>query len=402
MSQIDLALEQWTNALEALSEITGSAADIGLSADPGVPLSPAMQEAVSVAMDTVSERNGLDPDGPKAVVIAAESFSFEGFKKFMQSGIEKIVAFLKRIVQRVLDFVKGVDDEVGKVVETLKEYDDAFWARVDEAMGREPKGTTASTSEVENTAPRLSAAVGNQQIKDFTAYEKALEDYLVVIPLQFKLLERDSDLINGLFGAVGHFGKLNAKEGIGLVTSVTTKHKNAVQPSAVEKNADMFGGLTVKLVSRPDNLGVQEAEVLNALQSVQLLDIEKHNFEAVPVKLPTSKELRNAMRSIEKISKYFVEKKQSFSQFSEEMLKKAEELQKALESELAKYGPEDHEHTASLMMGQKTVAVLMWVISRYVNAGNAFFNAGRNSVKEYDRYLKAMIKALNVDKGAKQ
>lgn len=390
-----LSMEGWISALEEQAEIDHAVADFSLVSDPSEPIRPEMQEVIAVAIDTVSNSNS-GVDNPKAVVISTEAYSFENMMETLKNGAKRLMAFIGRLVQKVLDFIKSLDGHVRDGLDSISQIRENTWKRIDEFMGREPVKDAVSKNEPQG--PALAVAIGSKQAETFDDVVKAYETYLTQIPFQFKLLERDADLINDLFGVVSMFGLTKWEEGLAELRKALQSHESAVSRQQVESHSEMFGGITVTLAGRPGNPGAEDNEIVEWLTNVKAIDITRTEVPRKQLVLPETRTLRDLVRLTEKVGKYFIDKKENFTGYAEDQLKHAENLTKALDRVKESIGEDNRQAHACVILGQKVLAVQTWLISRYANAGTTFFKIGRTSVLQVDEYMKELVKMAGVEK----
>lgn len=381
----ELSLEQWSTALESYSEVVDTISNIGLVADPREPLTKPAQDLIQNAVDAVSQKAGMED---KAIVIAAESFNLDGIKNFLKTITAKLIGFIKQIIKYIGDFIRKADEKLGDAIDTVNSWTDEVWKRIDEFMGKKPKDSEEDNS---SSFIKLSFAVGAEPIKTYSDLSGSLRHYVDdAIPFLFKLLDRDSTLINELLISTAYFGKLDIQHGSSTLTKACKEADSKIQTTQFKANQNILGGLVLEEVSRPDNLGVVDNPVFDTLKQIKAIVVTSHDHPKIDFDKPTQDQLKDIARLAGKLKKSFKDKKDKFSSYSEDILKEAKKLEDALKS-LENTTIDNDQDTASIMLGQKTVATVMWLTAHYMKEGSAIFRTYRDVGAELTRLLEALV-----------
>lgn len=378
----ELTLENWVSALEGYSDVVETITNIGLVSDPKEELSKPAQELIQGAIDAISNKAGMES---KAIVIAAESFSPEGIKKFFREVSQRLIQFIRRLLDFIGQIFKKIDDKIGDAIDTVGSWSDEVWRKIDDFLGKQSK-EDRNSSFID-----LAFSVGPEPIKIYSELVAAVRHYTDdTVPFLFKLLDRDAQMINELLVATAYFGKLNLSQGNSTVINAVKEAEGKIQKSQFEANKNTLGGLTLTEVTRPDNLGVLDNPVFDALQQIKAVTYVSHHAEKHEFDEPTKEQLKDIAKYAEKLKKFFKNKKDKFASYSEDILKEAEGLQNALKS--LEGVDQDEQGVASLMLGQRTVATVMWLVALYTKEGSAIMRSYHDVIGELTRFLDALIK----------
>lgn len=378
----ELTLDNWVSALEEYSDVVETITNIGLVSDPKEKLSKPAQELIQGAIDAISNKAGMEN---KAIVIAAESFNPQGIKKFFSEITQRLIQFIKRLIEFIRQIFKKIDDKIGDAINTVNSWTDEMWRKIDEFLGKKAKEDEASSF------IDLAFSVGPEPIKIYSELIAAVRHYTdETAPFLFKLLDRDAVLINELLIATAYFGKLDLSQGSNTIISAVKSAEGKIQKSLFEANRNTLGGLTLTEITRPDNLGVADNPVFDSLRQIKAITYVSHHAEKHGFDKPTKEQLKDIAKYAEKLKKFFKNKKDKFSSYSDNILKEAEGLQNALKS--LENENQDEQSAASLLLGQRTVATVMWLVAHYTKEGSSIMRSYHDVIGELTRFLDALIK----------
>ncbi len=380
---ISKQLHDFCLGLEEFSELVDSSANLGLVATPNTELTEVQKNMIEVAQATSLSKHNVTDFIPVASVVSIESFSLDGVKKAIGDLVAKIVAAVKKVVSYILGLIKSADGKIDDAINKLKSYDDAFWDKLNNVLGKNTDKDTGGISEPEPLRAKIAIGVGDEQIKTVEALLTELKLYEVkILSSQFKLLDCDNELINDLFAAAGYFGKLNLKSGVDQINRAVDRHESVFKTLSVDNKH--LGGLTLEQTLKNDNLAIDNA-AHEAIVKIKATNISKTQFDRIELDRPKPNQIKNLVTTLESITKQISNKKDGFGSYSEKMIAEANKLKSAYDHMIIDENDEDQ--VMCLVVGRKLIGVIIWLLSRYAMAGATIINTCNQIIDEVLQYI---------------